>query len=103
MIYMEDGPKRLIILESRELEELRKGRKMVTPDELTLLCWSPDLVWLSDRLIHTRGKGLEIGQAIEESQKRPDKPSPRPFYRTCVFELEDDGPGETKYPVAEGG
>lgn len=76
MIYMtgNDGKLKVIILETANLDELKKGRPATTPDGEVLIAWTPDPQWLAARLVHTEGDGVMIGQLIDEAAKRPQRP-----------------------------
>lgn len=84
MLYMTstDGSLRIVILESANLEELKKGHPAKTPDGSVLIAWTPDPVWLADKLMETNGDGAAVAKIIEEASKRPQKPSTRPYHGT---------------------
>lgn len=88
MIYMSGDGVKIIVLESANLDEIRKGRPAKTPDGSVLIAWTPDPVWLADKIADTNGDGAEIGKLIDESTKRPEKPSPqlhhKPHYTDFV-------------------
>jgi hypothetical protein len=86
MLYMKtaDGKLSVIVLESANLEELKKGRPARTPDGSVLIAWTPDPVWLADRILDTDGDGAAIGRLIDEAAKRPEKPGPRPKHEPYV-------------------
>ncbi len=90
MLFMsaDDGNLKIIILESANLEELKKGRPAKTPDGSVLIAWTPDPVWLADQILGTNGDGAEIGRLIDEAAKRPEKPYPRkkhePYVKTFL-------------------
>lgn len=85
MIYMTgDGGVKIIILESQNLDEMRKGRPAKTPDGTVLIAWTPDPVWLADKLMESDGDPIAIGKLIDEAGKRPEKPAGRkkhPVYK----------------------
>jgi len=83
MIYMKtaDGKLRIVVLESANIEELKKGRPAKTADGSVLIAWCPDPVWLADQLMNTDGDGVEVARLIDEAAKRPEKPSPRPTHK----------------------
>jgi hypothetical protein len=80
MIYMTGENIKIIILESGNLEELRKGLPATTPDKAVLIAWTPDPVWLSDKLADCDGDGETIAKLIGEAATRPEKPTPRPYH-----------------------
>jgi hypothetical protein len=82
MLYMTtaDGSVRIIVLESGNLEAIKGGRPARTPDGSVLIAWTPDSVWLADRIMDTDGDGAAIGRLIDEAAKRPEKPGPRPTH-----------------------
>lgn len=84
MLYMSssDGKTKIVVLESANLEELKKGRPAKTPDGSVLICWTPDPVWLADKIMDSGGDAEIIGRLVDEAAKRPEKPSPRPRHAT---------------------
>ncbi len=89
MIYMKsaDGAVRVIVLESANLDELKKGRPARTPDGSVLIVWTPDPVWLADKLMDTGGDAAEIGRLIDEAAKRAEKPGRRPTHKPHVHKF----------------
>lgn len=89
MLYMTDkaGTLKIVILETANLEELRKGRPAKTPDGSVLIAWTPDPVWLADKVADSGGDGPAIAKLIDEAAKRPEKPIPRPYHKTHVMEF----------------
>ena len=83
MLYMKSsgGDLHIIVLESANLEEIAKGRPAKTPDGEVLICWTPDPVWLADKVLDTAGDAEKIAKLIDESSKRPQQP-PRPYHET---------------------
>jgi hypothetical protein len=81
MLYMETTDKslKIVVLETANLEEIKKGRPAHTPDGSVLIAWTPDPVWLSDRILESGGDGKKIAAAIDEASKRPQK-GPRPHH-----------------------
>lgn len=79
MIYLtsETGAK-IVVLEPGNLEELRKGRPATTPDKSVLIAFTPDPVWLADKLLDCDGSAAAVAALIEEAAKRPEKPAGRP-------------------------
>lgn len=82
MIYMQAGPLKIIVLESANLEELKKGRPAKTPDETVLICWTPDPVWLADKILESNGEN--IGKLIDEAATRPEKSRVRPHHEPYI-------------------
>lgn len=80
MLYMKSGDDgvTLIVLETANLEEIKNGRPAKTPDGKVLIAWTPDPVWLADKILDTGGDAVAIGKLIDEASKRPQKPSTRP-------------------------
>ena len=95
MLYMsaDDSRLKIIILESANLEELKKGRPATTPDGSVLIAWTPDPVWLADKILDSGGDGAKIAKLIEDASKRPEKPGPRKKHEIYVktFLGESDG------------
>jgi hypothetical protein len=94
MLYM-TGDVTIIVLESGNLEALKKGRPAKSPDGKVVICWTPDPVWLAEQIAKSDGDGAIIGRLIDESLKRQEKPT-RPFQETTQTEFKrPDGDGET--------
>lgn len=81
MIYLSGDGIKIIVLESANLDEIRKGRPAKTPDGSVLIAWTPDMVWLADNLMDCDGDAVKIGQLIDEASKRPERPGPRPKHK----------------------
>ncbi len=80
MIYLSGDGVKVIVLESANLDEIRKGRPAKSPDGSVLIAWTPDPVWLADQILDTDGDAAAIAKLIDEAAKRPEKPSPRPYH-----------------------
>lgn len=80
MIYLKGPDLTVIVLETANLEELQKGRPAVTPDKKVMVCWTPDLVWLADKIADTDGDASKISELIDQAAKRPQK-GPRPYHK----------------------
>jgi hypothetical protein len=82
MLYMTgtNGLK-IVILESANLEELKKGRPAKTPDGKVLIGWTPDPGWLAEQIKNSSGDGSVIGRLIDEAAQRPEQPI-RPSFPT---------------------
>jgi len=94
MLYLKsaDGAMRIVVLETANIEEIRKGRPAKTADGSVLIAWCPDPVWLADKLMDTDGDAAEIGRLIDEASRRPEKPAPRPKHELHIHKfLPDDG------------
>lgn len=91
MIYMksDDGSLRILVLETANLEQLKNGRPLRTQDGEVLVAWTPDMVWLADKLMYTGGDASKIAEAIEQSAKRPQKP-PRPKHKPHKYKFGGD-------------
>lgn len=76
MLYMTGSDTTIIVLESANLDELRKGRPAKTPDGKVLIAWTPDPVWLAEQIANSGGDGALIGRLIDEAALRPEKPKP---------------------------
>jgi len=79
MLYLKgaDGSIRVIVLETANLEQIRAGRPAKTPDGEVLIAWTPDPVWLADKIMETDGDAQQIAALIDEAAKRPQR-EPRP-------------------------
>ncbi len=75
MIYLKDekGELRIIILETANIEEIMKGCPAYSPDKSVLIAWTPDPVWLADKILDSGGDGPKIAKLIDEAAKRPQK------------------------------
>jgi hypothetical protein len=95
VIYMKSDKLHIVVLETGNLDELKKGRPAKSPDGEVLICWTPDPVWLADKILDTEGDGAKIGKLIDEAAKRPEKPSNRPFHDKYekTFFGDEDGTG----------
>ena len=73
MIYLSanEGKVKLIILETENLERIKQGHPAVTPDKSVAIAWTPDPVWLADKIQDTGGDMEQIGKLIDEAAKRP--------------------------------
>lgn len=80
MLYLKsaDGALKIVVLESANLDALRAGKPAKTADGSVLIAWTPDPVWLADKIMDASGDGAEIGRLIDEAAKRPEKPVGRP-------------------------
>ena len=91
MIYMQskDG-QHVIILEPANLDHLRVGGIVKTPDAKHSVClaFSPDIVWTSQRLKHlVEGEGIDVEgleRLLTESQHRPEVRE-RPYHHIEHF------------------
>lgn len=87
MLYLSGDGVKIIILESGNLDELRKGRPAHTPDKSVLIAWTPDPVWLADKIMDVKdGDANEIVRLIDEASKRPEK-STRPYHKPYEVHL----------------
>ena len=82
VIYLsgDDGKLKIVILETANLEELKKGRPAKSPDGTVVVAWTADPVWLADKLMDCDGDPKKIAALIDEATRRPEKPSPRPHH-----------------------
>jgi hypothetical protein len=80
MLYLSGDGVKVIVLESANLDEIRKGRPAHTPDNSVLIAWTPDPVWLADQIMDCDGDAATIARLIDEAAKRPEKPAPRPHH-----------------------
>ncbi len=90
MIYLSGEGLKLIILETANIEEIKKGHPAKTPDGSVLIAWTPDPVWLADKILETDGDTLAIGRLIEEAAKRPQR-EPRPHHKLHTKRLHNEG------------
>lgn len=91
MIYLEtSGGHKIIILEPGNLERLRGGEPIQTPDRTVMIGFTPDIVWVSDQLRANKGhlSGAVIGALLEEASKRPEA---TPGYETPFEQLIKEG------------
>lgn len=94
MIYLngEDGQLKIVILETANLEEIKKGRPAKTPDGTVLIAWTPDPVWLADKIMESGGDARKIAALIDEASKRPQKPA-RPSHPLHTKDFRKGGEG----------
>lgn len=91
MLYLSGEGLKIIVLESANLEELKKGRPAKSPDGTVLIAWTPDPVWLADKIMDSGGDAEVIGRLIDEASRRPEKPGPRPKHKTHTMNFRDGG------------
>jgi hypothetical protein len=101
MIYMKAVKLHIVVLETGNLDELKKGHPATTPDNEVFICWTPDPVWLADKLLDCDGDGAKIAELINEASKRPQKPN-RPYHENYANEFRrgknDLSPGQGEEP-----
>lgn len=75
MIYLKsaDGTVKIVVLESANIEAIKAGRPAKTADGSVLIAWTPDVVWLADKLMDSDGDAAEIGRLIDEAARRPER------------------------------
>lgn len=90
MLYMTttNGELKIVILESANIEEIKKGRPAKTPDKSVLVAWTPDPVWLADQILMSDGDAETIAKLIDIASKRPQKPFNRPRHETHYHKFE---------------
>jgi hypothetical protein len=83
MLYMTaaDGKLAIVVLETANLEEIKKGRPAKSPDGRVLIAWTPDPVWLADKIMDTDGDAAAIARLIDEAARRPQRDR-RPGHET---------------------
>ena len=86
MIYLTGDGIKIIVLETANLDELRKGRPAITPDGKVMVAWTPDMVWLADKLLDAEGSAKAIAKLIDEAAKRPQKGA-RPYHKPHASKL----------------
>lgn len=80
MIYLKGEDVKIIVLEAGNLEQIKAGRPAKTPDGSVLIAYSPDPVWLADKLLDTDGDAAKIAALIDEAGKRPQRDPKRPTH-----------------------
>src|SRR5256885_185084 len=78
MLYMSGDAGKIVVLETANLEELKKGRPARTPDGSVIIAWTPDPAWLGERIEASGGDAGRVGELIDEAARRPERPSVRP-------------------------
>lgn len=85
MLYLQIGSKRVIILEPSNLDHLKDGGSVITPDKQILLVYTPDSKWLAEHMKDAMPAGHLDPEAFErirkESLKRPEVKE-RPYHET---------------------
>lgn len=59
MIYMKAGDQVVVVLEPSNLEKMKDGQPIVSPDKAVLIAYCPDVDWLT----------AEIAKVIDDGQK----------------------------------
>jgi hypothetical protein len=92
MLYLKspDDKVRLVVLEAGNLDDMRAGRSIGTPDGEVVMTYTPDPVWLADKVLDSGGDMDLIIDLITESQARPQKPADRPDHKTAVRYFRND-------------
>jgi hypothetical protein len=93
MLYLKssDGAVKVVILEQGNLDQLKQGRPAKTPDGTVLIAFTPDPVWLADRLMDCDGDATKIAELIDEAGKRPPKPADRPPHKLHLHRFTPEG------------
>jgi len=97
MIYMQGkNGQHIIILEAANLDHLRVGGTVKTPDAAhsVILAFSPDIVWTSAQLKQlVEGDGIDVDgleRLLIESQHRPEVRE-RPYHHIEHFSQKREG------------
>lgn len=96
MLYLasKNGEVKIVVLESQNLEKLKAGFPITTPDKSVLIAWTADPVWLADKIMDVEdGDMMAVAKLIEESAKRPEKPRDRPYHETRLHEFKEQSDG----------
>lgn len=89
MIYMTStSGLKIIVLEKQNIEKILEGNPAVTQDKSVLIAFTPDPLWLADKIMDTDGDAAAIARLIDEGSKRPQQP-PRPHHNPHNFNLKD--------------
>lgn len=83
-----DGTVKIVILEAGNLDQLKQGRPARTPDNSVLIAYTPDPVWLADRLLDCAGDTQKIAALIDEASKRPQTEPLRPTHKMHLHKFE---------------
>jgi hypothetical protein len=84
VLYLTGEGIAIVILEKGNIDEILKGRPAKTPDGKIIICFTPDPVWLADKIQDTSGDAAQIGRLIEEASKRPQRPANRPTHEKYI-------------------
>lgn len=68
-----DGKLHIVVLEPQNVEEIMKGHPAISPDRAVMVCYAPDVDWLSRELAKTDGDAQQIAKLIEQAATRPEK------------------------------
>jgi hypothetical protein len=99
VIYMQGkNGQHIIILEPSNLDQLKTGRVVHTPDndKCTLLMYSPDIVWTGTQIkkaFHMADGSIdveELQRIVDESQSRPEIRE-RPYHHTELISGRREG------------
>lgn len=89
MIYLKSGPRTMIILEPGNIKKLKDGQTIGTPDEITLVAYTPDAVWLGQEIMNTvEATGELTIEALDELLKKGlERPEvlERPFVEPIIW------------------
>lgn len=81
MLYLTTkAGQKIVVLETSNIDEIKKGRPAVVQDQSVIIAWTPDPVWLADKIMGAGSDAMEIGRLIDEAAKRPQQP-PRPYHK----------------------
>lgn len=93
MLYLQsaDGGLKIVVLEAANLDLIRGGKPARTPDGSVLIAFTPDPVWLADKLMDCDGDAAAIARLIDEAAKRPQKGPDRPKHGHHLHKFLRDG------------
>lgn len=82
MLYLKlSSGRHMIVLEPVNLDLLREGDPVVTPDREVIVACSPDVPWLAEQVQQVQTSELTVERFVElfrQSMRRPEVPLRRP-------------------------
>lgn len=60
------GEMYMLIVEPGNLDRLKEGKPLVTPDQRFMICYTPDLAFTYERIEEARSKGALTGDELDK-------------------------------------
>lgn len=73
MLYLQGEGVKVVVLERANIDAILAGKPAKTPDDSVVICFTPDPVWLADKIQGTDGDATAIGRLIDEAARRPER------------------------------
>lgn len=65
------GRLRVVVIDTDEHGQLKAAHPLLTPDKSIMLAWTPDPVWLLERIRMRPGTAQDIARTIDQAARRP--------------------------------